>query len=116
MSLDLKTARDIADVVLVVAAICTTAFPVLYLPSPWYKSHLGRAVMIQSASLAFAIDISLLLRVWKFTDDLATLLTINIVLLALISIGSIYLTVALLYYNFFEKGNFHDTDEVTVPE
>ena len=113
MSLDLETVRHISDVTLVVTAICATAFPVLYVPSPWYKSHLGRAVMIQSASLAFAIDITLVFRVWRFTDDLTTLLMINIVLLALISIGTTYLTVALLYYNFFEKGNFHDTDEET---
>lgn len=100
---DIETARDIARVFLIIAAICTTAFCVLYAFSPWYRSHLGRAVMIQTASVASAMDISVFFIYKARPTNLLTALIINVGILAFISIGSLYLIGALFYYNFRTK-------------
>lgn len=84
----------------VFTAILTTAFPLIYLFSPWYRSQLGRAVMLQSVSIAFAIDITVVYQHWRFTTDLRTLMLINIGLLLFISAGTLYLIIMLLVYNF----------------
>lgn len=83
-----------------IAAICTTSFPVLYLISPWYRSPLGRALMLQSVSIALALDISAVYQFWAFTTNMHTLLLINIGILAFISVGSLLLTTMLVQYNF----------------
>lgn len=100
MSHDVQVALQVRTIFLVVAAICVTIFPLLYLRSPWYKSNLGRALMIQSVSVAFAIDISTVFHFWKFTADLFTLLIINIVMFGFIAGSSLFLTIMLFYYNF----------------
>lgn len=84
----------------IVTAILATAFPLIYLFSPWYRSQLGRAVMLQSVSIAFAIDLSVVYQHWRFTTDLRTLMYINIGMLVFISAGTLYLIVMLLIYNF----------------
>lgn len=97
---ELKTVAHLAEIFLTIAAVCTTMFPVLYLFSPWYRSNLGRAVMIQSVSVAFAVDITFVFRHWRFTDDLFKIYIINIGILAFIAGASLYLTVMLFLYNF----------------
>ena len=87
-------------IVSVVTAVCVTAFPVLYLFSPWYRSQLGRAVMLQSVSVAFAIDISVTYQFWRFTTDLQKLLYVNLGILIFIAATSVYLTAMLIIYNF----------------
>lgn len=87
-----------------IAAVCVTAFPLLYgLFSPWYKSHLGRSVLIQSAMVAMAIDISAYAQFWTITTDLHKILVINIVFMMTLSLSSLYLTATLFYYNFTRK-------------
>ena len=49
---------------LVLAAIFTTAFPVLYLFSPWHSTKLGRLLMLQAVAFALAIDLTLLFQFW----------------------------------------------------
>lgn len=97
---DLETIRQWIRVVLTISAICVTVFPLLYLVfSPWYRSHLGRAVMLQSMSIAFAIDFSAVYQYWAFTSDRLFLLTLWLFILVFIGLGSTYLTAALIYYN-----------------
>lgn len=93
---------------LAIAAICTTAFPLLYLFSPWYRSQLGRAVMIQSVSVALALDVSAVYQFWTFTTNLRTIMIINVGVLALISVASLYQTTMLVYYNFSSKKEHHN--------
>ena len=58
--------RLVIRIALFVAALCTTSFPVLYgIISPWHKSWLGRALMLQGVALAAALDITLIFQFWK---------------------------------------------------
>lgn len=44
-------------------AIATTAFPILYAAlAPWYRTWLGRAVMVLGIALALLLDLTILLR------------------------------------------------------
>jgi putative effector of murein hydrolase len=107
---DIDTALQWLKVISVITAICVTAFPLLYLFSPWYRSQLGRAVMLQSISVAFAIDISVVYQYWRFTTDLQTLFFINIGLLTFIAGTSIFLTTMLVIYNLTPNKEEIDVD------
>ena len=76
---------------LFMAAITTTAFPVLYAFSPWYKSLLGRLIMTQATTLAVAMNLTLYFHFWTPTDIRVALL-INIIVVAAIGITSGLLT------------------------
>jgi hypothetical protein len=98
---DVQTLLSILRVVLVIAAVSVTVFPLLYgLFSPWYKSHLGRAVLLEALSVAFAIDISAYAQFFRTTTNALTIFWVNVSFLVVISLASLYLTAALLYYNF----------------
>jgi hypothetical protein len=58
MSVDIDTIRTYLRVCMIIAAVCTTAFPLLYAFSPWYRSVLGRALMIQAIGFALILDIT----------------------------------------------------------
>lgn len=101
---DVQTVMQVSRIFLAIAAVCVTTFPVLYgVLSPWYKSHLGRAVLVQSVAVALAIDISAYGQFWAITNDLHKILVINVVFLAFIAVASLYLTAMLVYYNFKQK-------------
>lgn len=97
---DIQTVLEISRIFLIIAAVCTTIFPILYLFSPWYKSHLGRAVMIQSVSIAAALDISVVFNYVEAPSDLRAILFINVVVLSLIASAAVYLSIMLIHYNF----------------
>lgn len=99
MSSDLETIRQWTRVILTITAICVTVFPLLYLFSPWYRSQLGRAMMLQSLSIAFAVDFSAVYAYWAFTENLRMLLIIRFFMFIFIAAASIYLTAMLVYYN-----------------
>jgi len=101
---DVQTLMHIWRIFLAIGAVCVTTFPVLYgLLSPWYKSHLGRSVFIQSFMVAVAIDISAYAQFWSITKDIHKILVINVVFLTALSLSSLYLTATLFYYNFTRK-------------
>jgi hypothetical protein len=45
----------VGRVLLVIAALISASFPVLYMRVKWYKTVLGRAIMIQALALALAL-------------------------------------------------------------
>lgn len=104
MPRDVQTVLQVSRIFLAITAICVTLFPLLYgLLSPWYKSHLGRAVLLQSVAIALAIDISAYGQFWAITEDIRTILIINVVFLSFISLTSLYLLGALIYYNLIKN-------------
>lgn len=105
MPKDMETVIDYIRICLVITAICVSLFPILYLFSPWYRSHLGRAVMIQSMSVAFAIDVSVVRAYWIRDMTPTGLFLLNVVTLGFIAAASVYLTVMLIHYNFQNKEN-----------
>lgn len=98
---DVETVRQWTRVVLTIAAFPVTAFPLLYLLfSPWYKSQLGRAMLLQTVTLAFAVDFALIYQYWAFTDNMLTLLTIRFFMYLFIGVAAFYLTIVLIVLNF----------------
>jgi hypothetical protein len=95
---DVETLRHWSRVILIVTAVCVTLFPVLYASfSPWYRSKLGIAVMLQSLSIALTIDYSAGRR-YIFPDaDPVSVLWIYIVLMSLVCLTSLFLTAVLLF-------------------
>jgi len=77
---------------LIFATITTTSFPVLYLFSPWYKTPLGRAFMLESVTLALAIWLKFTLTFFLAEGPRGFLLWTNVVILVLITIATSGLT------------------------
>lgn len=115
MPRDIETVVHIIRIFLMITALCTTAFPLLYLFSPWYRSNLGRAVMIQSVSVAVAIDVSVVRIFWIPEWNLTAILLVNAGTLAFISVASLYLTWMLFLYNFKPNKERPQMSNVTVP-
>lgn len=111
---DVETIRQWTLVALTIAAFPITAFPLLYLCfSPWYKSQLGRAVLLKSFSVALAIDFSVVYRHWTFTDNLRALLITWFFIVIFIGVGATYQLSVLIWTNFVKpwKGR-HDGTEL----
>jgi hypothetical protein len=104
---DVETLRALSRVLLILTAICVTLFPVLYAVfSPWYRSKLGIAVMLQSVAIALTIDYSAGNRYVFPEAEMHVRLLVYIVLLSLVCLTSLFLTAVLLYINFHpNKGN-----------
>lgn len=125
MSNDVETIRHWTLIALTIAAFPVTTFPLLYLVSaPWYKSQLGRAVLIKSLSVAFAIDFSVVYRYWAFTSNLKILLTIWFCMVVFIGVGASYQLGVFLYTHFIKprrgkphvEHNRRSTDKDAVSE
>jgi hypothetical protein len=106
---DVETLRAVMRVMLVVTAICVMLFPALYASfSPWYRSRLGIAVMLQSLSIALTIGYSAG-RQYIFPDAPEHVrILVYIVLLSLVSLTSLFQTTVLLYLNFRIKKEIQD--------
>lgn len=101
---DVETLRAWSRVLLWITAACVTLFPALYAAfSPWYRSNLGIAVMLQSVAIALTIDYSAANR-FIFPDaPLHVRIWIYLVLLSLVALTSLFLTAVLMYLNFYTK-------------
>ena len=73
------------------AAFFSTAFPLLYLFSPWYKTKLGRVLMLQAVAFALAIDLTLIFQFWT-PSNIYVILWTNVVVFTLIAIATGLLT------------------------
>lgn len=90
-----STLAALNEVLLVVLAIVVTAFPIIYgVLAPFWKTLLGRSVMILGVALALLADLSILFDFWQ-PSPVATQLIIMVVLL-LIIIGSLGKDVAII--------------------
>lgn len=54
---------DLVTFVAVLAAIFTTAIPILYARVKWEKSYVGRMFMCKTISISFAVDAALFFRI-----------------------------------------------------
>lgn len=95
---DVETLRHWSRVILIATAICVTLFPALYASfSPWYRSRLGIAVMLQSLSIALTIDYTAGRRYIFPTANDVVVLWVYIGLMSLVCLTSLFLTAVLLY-------------------
>jgi hypothetical protein len=101
---DVETLLHWTRVVLTVCAVSVTLFPVLYATfSPWYRSKLGIAVMLQSIAVALIVDYAAVRRYISPGASSTTSLGVYIVLMSLVSLTSLFLTAVLLYLVFHSK-------------
>jgi hypothetical protein len=105
----------IGRVLLIPAAIATTAFPVLYMFSPWRKSALGQAIMLQSVTLSVAILLKLFLTFFVRGPARNFLLWTNVGILLLITVASTILTYLLWTFRRKEKEGVLVTVETASP-
>lgn len=98
MTTDVDTLMNWVQGCLVAAAIFTTAFPILYLFSPWYSTLLGRLLMLQAISFALAIDFTLLFQFWVPVNVLIVF-WMNAAVFFLIAIATGALTIKLWILN-----------------
>lgn len=99
MSNDPATLTAYIRICLWVAALCATAFPLLYLFSPWHGSKIGRVVMLQGIAFSLAIDRALLFQYWVPSDNMVRF-WINAFVLSLITVASASLTGVLWATNY----------------
>ncbi len=79
---------------LYVAAFCTTAFPFLYLFSPWYASQLGRCLMLQAVAFALIVDVTVLFQFYH-PSDILVYFWVEAFCFSLVAVASAALTVML---------------------
>jgi hypothetical protein len=84
-------------VFLISATVFADLFVVLYAFSPWYRSAVGRLLMLQSISLALALDITLVFHFWP-PSSIWTAFWVEVMEFFLITIASCSLCILLLVY------------------
>jgi hypothetical protein len=89
---DMELAVIIGRLLLILAAITVTSFPVLYAFSPWYSRPLGWAVMLQAVTLMLAIWLKFTLTFFLADGPRGFLLWTNVFVLSLIAIATSTLT------------------------
>jgi hypothetical protein len=107
MTRDIVILEHILKLFLDISAFFTTLFVVMYWFSPWFKSHLGRAIMLQAISLALALDMTVLFQYWQ-PEDILVSFWIQVLIFGLISVGAIYKCVVLWQANY--KGEEEQSD------
>ena len=85
-------AEYIGRILLVVAAVTTTGFPLLYFWSPWFKTRLGIAVMLQAVTLCFAVWLNVIITFFVHNIPLKLLMWVNVGVILLIVIATAGLT------------------------
>jgi hypothetical protein len=91
MTRDIETLRMITRIVLVIAAIGSTSFPVVYAFSPWRTRAVGRVLMLLGVSLALAVDLTVLFIFWT-PSSIMLRFWINILILSAIAISTFSVT------------------------
>jgi len=101
MKLNVDNMLILIRVCVVLAAIFTLAFPVLYAFSPWYKSWLGRALMIQAIAFANAVGLTAFYMFWP-PESIMVRLTVGVASYLFIAGATGFLTWKLYEHNYLE--------------
>lgn len=102
---DVETLKTWLAVCLVIASVCTTLFPILYSFSPWYKSWLGRALMLQAVAFSITLDLTLVFYLVQGEPDIVRLYAYCISF-SFIAGATAFLTYKMIknnYKNYFRK-------------
>lgn len=57
---------------IVVAAVGQTAFVVLYVTFPWWRTFLGKALFFKASAFALLVDVAVVGRIWDWPHEEAT--------------------------------------------
>lgn len=107
MTHDINVLRAWIRIVLLVAAICTTAVPILYSFSPWRSRRVGQLFMLQALSFAAAIDMSLLFAYWR-PRNILMLFWVDAFVLTAIAVSTAALAWLMVRLNYLKKKGTKD--------
>lgn len=96
---DIETLKRWIEVCLVIAGLCASLIPTLYVFSTWNQSWLGRAFMSYTVTIALVLDITAIFQFWH-PNDVPTLFWVNAVVFSLIAVSSIFLAAVLWNVNY----------------
>lgn len=99
MSEDIHALNHVANVFLWLAAISATLFPIIYVFSPWYKTDLGRVVMLQAFAFAVALDVTLVFSYWK-PGDVLFVHWVEVIVFGMIALATSSMTYLLWKLNY----------------
>ena len=99
---DIDTLREVFKWTFFVAAFFATAFPILYLFAPWYRTWLGRILVLHGFAFALALDLTLVLRYW-WDPSTETILRVEIIVFGLIAFANALMTYWLWRLNFSKR-------------
>ena len=80
---------------LIVAAVCATVFPIAYSVVPWYRTALGRVLMLHAVALALALDVTIIYTYWT-KSNIALALWINFFVFGAIAFANVAFTYILI--------------------
>src|SRR4051812_47633615 len=104
MTHDLESLEHWLRVCLIVAAICTTAFPILWAFSSWYSTQLGRVLMLQAVAFALAIDLTLFFQYYTPTNEnIMFVFWTNAIVFTLIAVATLWLTYVMCKMNYLQR-------------
>lgn len=92
MTHDIKVLTAWILVCVIMAAIGTTAVPILYSFFPWRLRPIGKLFMLQSISFALAIDLTVLFFLWP-PENILVLFWINAAVFTFISVTSMSMAI-----------------------
>lgn len=96
MTYDVDNMVVVGRLFLVLAAVMTTAYPVIYSLMPWYKSRLGRAMMLKAIAFNMLLWLKVILTFFLNDHTRTFLLWFNAITLILIGIATSLMTFELL--------------------
>jgi hypothetical protein len=90
-------------VVETIAAVCTTAVPVIYAFSAWNTRTLGRLFMGQAISFATALDFTVIFTFWRARSPniILMILLLDAIVLTAIAGSTAAMAIYILYLNRF---------------
>ena len=90
----------------IVAAIGTTAVPILYSFSPWRSHLLGQLFMLQAISFALAVDFTALFAVWS-PKNILVMFWVNTIVFTAIAVSTSSLALLMWKLNHPKKRKNH---------
>lgn len=94
---------------LLVTAVFTTLFPLLWMFSPWYETVVGRLIMIRSIAFSAAVDLTVYFLLFTPREEFAnTYYLLQAIVFSVITVVSILLTFTMLNMNYFKKRKVPD--------
>lgn len=90
MTRDIETLKFWLRIVCVIAAIGTSAVPILYAFSPWRTRLFGKIFMLQALSFAACIDLITLFAFWT-PKDILIVFWVYVIVLSAVAVSSLML-------------------------
>lgn len=115
MTHDIVVLTHVLQVCLVIAAMFTTSFPVVYAFFPWRSTRLGKILMGQGVSFALTLDLTVLFQFWE-PSNILVLFWVEAFGFALIAVSTGALTWMMLRVNSRRRKFQHISKNTKEPE